>query len=249
MIRKKCLRPQCGSVYREKDEGFELDCCRICGAIFQILEEEVKEVYSDTFEDKIQDDVKEIEENRESNETEDNYVKANYVKVDTENKVEEAYQPDESNNSNNDYEEEDFFFVDSEGFIHFKNMQEEEYTGDKLIIYKGPYIYKTVPLVYDETIIGRNNSKFNPDVDLSPIDPEKKTSRKHIMVYKNNGKFFVRNISAKASVHINIEPLLQDQNKEIKDGDLIILSRLITIEYVAKDSGEGGAENVEERTI
>lgn len=122
------------------------------------------------------------------------------------------------------------FSVDPKGYIHFIELQEEESVNtDKLVIYLDGKIYKEVPLEYDETYIGRKSLWGNPDVDLSEIDPNNYVSRKHLMIYRENGKYFARNLSTKNSVHIERAALKQDESKELKDENLIILSRYVVM--------------------
>ena len=84
-------------------------------------------------------------------------------------------------------------------------------------------------LKYDETIIGRNSSEFTPDIDLQEVDKENATSRKHLLVYKEDDNYYLRNLSKKCSVHIkryDDEPRGVPFNESviIEDGDFIVLS-------------------------
>ena len=97
-------------------------------------------------------------------------------------------------------------------------------------------IFKVYELKYDETIIGRNSSEFTPDIDLQEVDNENAISRKHLLVYKEDDKYYVRNLSKKCSVHIKRydedEPKVLSFNESvvIEDGDFIVLSGKFILE-------------------
>ena len=83
-------------------------------------------------------------------------------------------------------------------------------------------------------IIGRHSVNSDPDVDLSPIDPEGYTSRRHLMIYKENDKFFARNLSTKNSVHVERDVLANGESKELNDNDLILLSKYVVMVFKRK---------------
>lgn len=108
--------------------------------------------------------------------------------------------------------------------------------GNNLILYKDNEIFKVFELKYDETIVGRNSSEFTPDIDLQEVDSENAISRKHLLVYKEDDNYYIRNLSKKCSVHIKryneSEPrvILFNESVIIGDGDFIVLSGKFILE-------------------
>lgn len=124
------------------------------------------------------------------------------------------------------------FVLDHCGGIHFNLSKEEKLINeDRIVIYVGGHVYKEVPIEYDEMIIGRKSVLFEPDVDLTEIDLGRKTSRRHLMIYRRRGKYFARKLSSNKSVHIERTALAEGTDCELKDGDLIILSRQVVMIY------------------
>ena len=63
------------------------------------------------------------------------------------------------------------------------------------------------PLEFDETVVGRQSRGSSPDIDLAAFDPEKRISRRHLLLFRSEGKYFARNVSEKNAVHLNETPL------------------------------------------
>ena len=68
--------------------------------------------------------------------------------------------------------------------------------GPRILIYKGREIAEVVNLEYDETIIGRQSINSIPDIDMTSIDEDRNVSRQHAMIYKEDGNFYLRKLSA-----------------------------------------------------
>lgn len=230
VIIKECAKPWCPEKYKKNDPGFKSDYCR-CGGL--LLEKKIEIGGTIEFEQQLNN----------SNTTLDSSSDINLQDIINIDEV-EIINREESVNLCEEVKEYDkivefkeniIFAVDVHGFIHFIDFKEdEELNEDKLVIYVSNKIYKEIPLEYDETIVGRHSVSSDPDVDLSPIDPESYTSRKHLMIYKQNDKFYARNLSTKNSVHIENYPLANGENKELNDNDLIILSKYIVILFKKK---------------
>lgn len=139
---------------------------------------------------------------------------------------------DDNNENNQKNKIEPIFVCDPSGGIHFNLKKEEELLSeDRVVIYIGGRIYKEIPIEYDETIFGRTTTTHKPDVDLSEIDMSRKTSRNHLLIYRQNGKYIARNMTAKNSVHVERTLLKEGEECELKDNNLIILSRSIVMVF------------------
>lgn len=144
----------------------------------------------------------------------------------------EIKENNEINENNQETKLEPIFVCDPSGGIHFNLKKEEELLSeDRVVIYIGGRIYKEIPIEYDETIFGRTTTTHKPDVDLSEIDMSRKTSRNHLLIYRQNGKYIARNMTAKNSVHVERTVLKEGEECELKDNNLIILSRSIVMVF------------------
>lgn len=196
MITKKCRNKSCGIQYKEGQDGFELERCKICGA--PLLEVEI------------------IIEDASDRQEESNY---NHESV--HNNISKLY------------------YLDDNQYIHFNKINEiylkdevkDTYTGPRFIIYEKGRIIQIVPVIYDEIVIGRKCVDSDPEIDLSDIDKERHSSRKHCLVYKLRGEYYIRNTSSKNSVHINTIAVLENEDKKIEESDFIILSRKFALEF------------------
>lgn len=233
MRKKICPRPQCAKEYLE-GEGFEnLTICKLCGAPLEEVE-----VFGDDY--NIEVDTDEFEENI------DGEIDSAIYEEDSFNEVIIATEDPESEEKDYDYTEsveenkpdEDGAIVEFEK-EECDNVDIDPYEGikgDNLILYKDNKIFKVYELKYDEIIIGRNSSEFTPDIDLQEIDDENAISRKHLLVYKEDDNYYIRNISKKCSVHI--KRYEEDETKVvpfnesmiIEDGDFIVLSEKFILE-------------------
>lgn len=129
----------------------------------------------------------------------------------------------------------DILTIDSLGYIHIieeSYNNEINYADQSLQIFINDKLINSEPIIYDETTIGRNSISFNPDIDLGKIDPEKMVSRKHAMIYRENGKYYLRNLSSKNTLHLNEDPIAQEESKELNNGDLIIFSNYIIAKFI-----------------
>ena len=99
--------------------------------------------------------------------------------------------------------------------------------GPRVIIYKGREIAAVVNLEYDETIIGRQSINSTPDIE------DRNVSRQHAMIYKEDGNFYLRKLSASNALHVNTEPVI-DEDVKLNDGDMIVLSRKYGLQFIAQ---------------
>lgn len=239
---KECMKPNCGKKYRVCDEGFGLNNCRVCGAPLKIIEEKQVESKKEINETMIIDETfistdldigKEYKENKEleierigvSDETtileinEDECENLDYTMIQSERVVEEE-------------EFSDIFDIDNFGYIHFDSMNEKNIETEKIIIYLDKIIYSVVPLKYDEMIIGRAVKNLIPDINLANLDIEKVVSRRHGVIYKRNGYYYIKNIASQNSLQINGEELVKNRDRRLDNGDVITVSRKFKLKYV-----------------
>lgn len=270
MRKKICPRPQCAKEYLE-GEGFdELTVCSICGApLEEVLVEDysIEEVTSENDDNVeyeteafIEEETIDSEDNEEvtidtNNEDHEVFFDTDSFKCVKENEenYDEIIDPEEIeefNDENNEYDENVDEEKDNlEELINKDEVSEESdiydgIQGDNLIIYKDNEIFKVYELKYDETFIGRNSSEFTPDIDLQEIDNENVISRKHILVYREEGKYYMRNLSKKCSVHL--KKYNEEVPKEvpfnlsviIEDGDFIVLSGKFILEAFLEEVEE-----------
>ena len=173
----------------------------------------------DIVDDKLKSEVILAEEDVDSDENDDENIE--------ENEAEDIVITE----ANEEDEEEEDELENTEEVNPYENIK-----GNNLILYKDNEIFKVYELKYDETIIGRNSSEFTPDIDLQEVDNENAISRKHLLVYKEDDKYYVRNLSKKCSVHIKRydedEPKVLSFNESvvIEDGDFIVLSGKFILE-------------------
>lgn len=260
MRKKICPRPQCEKEYLE-GEGFEeLTVCKLCGApLEEVFVEDYDIEDNDELEENVdcktddviceEDAVYEEDSYDGLTESEDNFEEKNcfvditLVDHNIEKEVIIASEDTESDENSLDNEEvsgdaenaiiDEFNEeenVDSDDVDPYENIK-----GNNLILYKDNEILKVYELKYDETIIGRNSSEFTPDIDLQEVDKENATSRKHLLVYKEDDNYYLRNLSKKCSVHIkryDDEPRVVPFNESviIEDGDFIVLSGKFILE-------------------
>lgn len=123
--------------------------------------------------------------------------------------------------------------IDKYGYMHFiDNEEENRYKGkDRLKICINGIVCKSEHIHFDEYTLGRNSTTFCPDIDLSKFDYENRISRKHLMIYRKEDTYFVRNLSSKNTVHVNGELLGENDSKEIENNDTITLSNFIECKF------------------
>ena len=128
--------------------------------------------------------------------------------------IQNIYYLDENNNIK--------FFMDED--------LEESIKGPRVIIYDGEYILDVVPIVYEEILVGRKSIDATPEIDLSEIDESRYTSRRHAMIYKYEGDYYIKKLSQKNSLHVNAEAVVENEVK-LNDNDMIILSRKFPLKF------------------
>jgi hypothetical protein len=70
-----------------------------------------------------------------------------------------------------------------------------------------------------------------PDLDLAPFVEEGAVGREHLRLFRREGRYFARNCSPQRTVHVNEEPLPYNRDRELADGDEIILGGVAGIEF------------------
>jgi len=73
-----------------------------------------------------------------------------------------------------------------------------------------------------ETLVGRRDpvTGIHPDVDLTPVDTQRSTSRRHAKIYRRGGKFFVcEEIGTMNGTFVNSERVETGVPVEVKPGD------------------------------
>ncbi len=88
---------------------------------------------------------------------------------------------------------------------------------------------KKIQLVHTKTIIGRRDvsSGFVPDIDLSEEDKEKYISRRHAIVFFDQGEFYVKEeIGVINGTFLNGEKLKTNVPYKLKNGDVLRLCHL-----------------------
>src|SRR5690606_25654303 len=66
----------------------------------------------------------------------------------------------------------------------------EDYEGNRVVAFVDGEVFRTFPLEYDENIIGRESKGNRPDIDLTDIDPDRKISRRHALIYRYNQQYY-----------------------------------------------------------
>ena len=100
----------------------------------------------------------------------------------------------------------------------------EDYEGNRVVAFVDGEVFRTFPLEYDENIIGRESKGNRPDIDLTDIDPDRKISRRHALIYRYNQQYYIRNLSSKNSLYVNRELIPQNEEVLLEDGSTIVLS-------------------------
>ncbi len=88
---------------------------------------------------------------------------------------------------------------------------------------------RKVELLYTKTIIGRRDlsTGFVPDIDLSEEDKEKYISRRHAIVFFDQGEFYVKEeIGVINGTFLNGEKLKTNVPYKLKNGDVLRLCHL-----------------------
>lgn len=254
MRKKICPRPQCAKEYLEGAGFEELTVCKLCGAP---LEEVFVEDYDIEDNGECEEDVdyktdaiicedsvvyeEDSYDGLTESEDKNCFVDIEIVNNSLEKSSEDT-EVDENSLDNEEVSEEDDDDGEIVEFNEEENINEdnidpyEGIKGNNLILYKDNEIFKVYELKYDEIIIGRNSSEFTPDIDLQVVDRENITSRKHLLIYKEEDNYYLRNLSKKCSVHIKKynedDPRAVPFNESviIEDGDFIVLSGKFILE-------------------
>jgi len=113
-----------------------------------------------------------------------------------------------------------------------------DFTGDRIEMYVDGTVYKTIPFVFDELLIGRESSGEMPDIDYTGIDEERFISRRHALIYRQKGQFIIRNVSSKNTVHVNRQSLAEKEEVVLTGDEKIILSRKFGLVFKRENDGE-----------
>lgn len=251
---KRCIT--CDKEFKESDFAYTLNMCDVCTG--ELIEEEVEDEIEEI--EEVEDEIEEYakEETIELKQ-EDNYEGYESYEYECEEcgctyasnleACEVCGEPnpnprqiniEDRNITVNKIEESilgDFVSIDSLGYIHIIDKTEDtKYNNlDRLKIYINDKVYKTVPIKFNEITVGRNSLRFIPTYDLSEIDPENYISRKHLMLYREQGNVYARNLSSKNTIHINGKLLLENENKVLNHNDELILSGYIVTKFLKGD--------------
>lgn len=82
----------------------------------------------------------------------------------------------------------------------------------------------------DRCVIGVSSESNTPDIDLRPYVGETKVSKKHALIYKDRGGYFIKNTSKNHSVHLNEKAIVNEPVK-LQSGDMIVLSKAIVFQF------------------
>ncbi len=82
----------------------------------------------------------------------------------------------------------------------------------------------------DRSVIGISSENNTPDIDLLPYFDEAKVSRKHALIYKDQGSYFIKNTSHNHSVHLNEKAIVNEPVK-LQSGDMVVLSKAIVFQF------------------
>jgi pSer/pThr/pTyr-binding forkhead associated (FHA) protein len=109
--------------------------------------------------------------------------------------------------------------------------------GARLSIFVEGRRYLDFTLDCDETRIGRRGHGSRPDIDLSVIDPEKRLSRRHLLLHRTDGQFYARNESGRGTVHVDGKALAQGAEHPLTDGAQLVLDKFVGIVFRAPGGG------------
>ena len=84
----------------------------------------------------------------------------------------------------------------------------------------------------DETLIGRKDVRadIDPEIDLTPYDPQSLVSRKHLYVYRQNRAYTAYAVS-QGGVQVNSDLLEPGERAALKDGDVIVVAGFLAIKF------------------
>lgn len=112
----------------------------------------------------------------------------------------------------------------------------------QLFIMNGPDKGKVVPVEKDEIFIGRVR---NNDLQIK----EKSISRRHILIEKKEGKFFVKDLNSTNGTFVNGKLIPPDISFEVKAGTPIVLGKILvslgrptTVDVFSMDDGDLSGE-------
>lgn len=86
---------------------------------------------------------------------------------------------------------------------------------------------ETFPLEADSILIGRKDLRrgWLVDIDLSPFDAGKITSRKHARITRQGGKYFIADLASVNGTRLNGQRLPTDEKHALQDGDVLEFGR------------------------
>lgn len=105
----------------------------------------------------------------------------------------------------------------------------ESFGAHFVIIQSSTQKISSFPIVKETNLIGRQDPArgINPEVDLGPFDSSGKISRRHAMVYFDNGKFFVEDLNSANGVFVNQVLVTPNQRHQINAGDKLSLGETV----------------------
>ncbi|WP_195469434.1 FHA domain-containing protein [Clostridium sp. D43t1_170807_H7] len=210
VLRKKCIKASHQRIYKEGEAGFDENFCVICGAPL-IEYEEVEEF-----------NLEKYKEDLDKTNQENSEMPNSDHKVQESVNNEKVYYITENNNIR--------FYEIHGNPIEIEEVEDTFIGEPRVLIYKKDKIVKIIPITYDETLIGRKSLNADPEIDLSFMDEERYTSRKHALIYIKDQSFYIKRLSVKNSLHVNLTAVT-DEDIKLNNEDMIVLSRKFALEF------------------
>ena len=104
---------------------------------------------------------------------------------------------------------------------------------DLVVTYNG--VTRSVEVNGEKAVLGRKSRKLVPDVDLNP---DKSVSRRHAMIWAEEGKFWVEDLGSTLGTYVNG---LRRPKFEVKFGDKIHVGKTM-IQLMPSKLSEMGSE-------
>jgi hypothetical protein len=220
--KRTCSNLNCRQVWREDQPEFEDGYCSMCGWELETIVQEEKQ------QEQLVQGLEEVEQ------------------IQQEETQQEEKQAPPSHDEDTTYviltKENKLIFKEDQAFEENQKETDEEdpyhdYSGTRVVIYHESKPYRTVPIVYDEMIIGRENMGETPDIDLTSIDTNYRISRKHALIYRNGNGYHIRNLSQKNSLYVNGVIVRENQDFQLQNEMTIVLSNEYGLIFYEENAG------------
>jgi hypothetical protein len=102
-----------------------------------------------------------------------------------------------------------------------------------LVVYQNRQPAHYHALAHDETLIGRTDpiSGADPQLDLTPFDPDAATSRRHAYVYRQEGAFTLKPVT-NSGTQVGKELVEMGARRPLADGDVIVVGGKIALKFI-----------------